>query len=105
MAATEPAPSLPGSPGPVPSQGISSQDSPPARASGSPSEGIGLGRPPRPDSGSGKSSSKEVASSQQVPVAPALERKESEMSDNPQWQQLDKETERRSWLAGPPESE
>lgn len=106
LAATEPSPSLPGSPGPAPSQGspgpapfqassqdVTGQDSFPVATSGSQSEGVGLGRPPRPDSGSRKGS-------HQAPVAPQLERKESEMSDQ-QWQQLDKETERRSWLAGP----
>lgn len=76
LAATEPLPSLPGSPGQSPGGG-----------------GVVSGRPPRPEVGSRKGND-------QVPLAPSLERKESEMSDQ-QWQQVDTETDRRSWIPNP----
>merc|ERR1719217_1041667 len=94
MAATEPLPSLPGSPGPGPSR-----DSPGARPGGSPTVGGGAsGRPPRPESDTLSKKNSPIP-----PVAAPLTRLESRDSEhsNQSWQQHDKETERRSWVAQP----
>lgn len=101
LAATKPLSSMGGSTSP-------SRDSPASRPGGSPGgAGVASKRPPRPDSGSKNRSQGPPATQSEDLSQQPIERQttthslHSQESQDSQWQQSDKQTERRSWVAQP----